>query len=148
MDYVIDLLISKGMSATANGASIVSLIVSGIVLTTVWQIKRRIAYKVRVPELIKQISDTASRLSSLLADFTNNAKEIAVVIVLLRTTTEALLRQLPLREKKAAKQVSNQLKAMSTSKTPLNIGDAWAVYTNIQGVLEDLRQRIRDRSLE
>jgi hypothetical protein len=141
-------------STIGNWSSIIGLGVSLWVLYSVKKIKLHFTLKARIPELIYQLEEYSKTFNSLLNDIKSNRMEIITTSKKLEFTLQSLNNKANANIDEAIKIMFSRIKKLKNGKDNfvnalLKKGwsfddESWNLYTDLQGVLQGLKESKKD----
>lgn len=146
--------ITQNFNSISGWSSIFGFLLSIWVLYTVKKLRNYYLIKARTPEIIKDINNFSKELNSYLRDIENNKNEIIVVVKKCEFTLKSLRRKstkdLVSLIDKMLLRISNLKKGgpirLNPFKPPIwSFNDeAWELYSDMQGVLQGLKETAND----
>jgi hypothetical protein len=124
-------------------ASIGGFVLSGYVLWTVREIRHRLVFFARVPQIIVQLEANASSFSELLADPAGSKQQLQLEIERCKANLETL-------RSKIKGDLRGKLEALlGKIESPMTTDDdLWAIYVSLTGVIQALRNYSEDYRLD
>jgi len=130
----------------ANVSSVLSLLLTVYVLYTVRKIKSYYVFKARVPELVHQIAEQASRLALFHNDYKNSRQQIALELGQVEVTLSSLRKKVDRQTKKRITSAVERIGEWNSYKEDKN--RLWAVYVDLQKVIQEVKNVQEDREWE
>lgn len=146
--------ITQNFSGISGWSSIFGFLLSIWVLYTVKKLRNYYLLKARTPELIKEINKFSKELNSYLEDIKTNKNEIIVVVKKCEFTLKSLRRKgtndLVSLIDKMLQRISKMKKGGPVRLNPFKPSkwsfddEAWELYSDMQGVLQGLKETAND----
>jgi hypothetical protein len=130
----------------ANVASILSLLLTIYVLYTVRKIKNYYVFKARVPELVNQISDHASKLALFHNDYENSREQILLELGKAEVTLSSLKKKV---DRKTRRLITTAITTVqSYNRYTRDKDQLWKIYIDLQKVVQEVINVQGDREWE
>ena len=149
LKFILDKTTLKWMTIIGTIASILGLIISGFVYLSVKKIRRFYLLNARVPELLENLSEHASKLSDCLNSYSGRTNKIEMIIVDIEVSLNAL-------RKKVQKNIKGQIdELMSLIKRIWENNDLdeqkkklEKIHVNIYRIRKELQSLLEDSRWE
>jgi hypothetical protein len=129
------------VGSVGSVASIIGAIISIYVLLTVRKIENQFLFRVRVPEILKALKKNAGDLNEQLRQFESSHKSIEIIFSKVGSILKNLVPKISGSTKKSAKIFAKKLQK---AKGKLSEDLAWALYTDLNAMIEELKQYHED----
>lgn len=129
------------LSDVGSVASVVGLLASGYVVYTVWRLRNRFMFTARMPEVFKALGQCSKEVSVALGGLPASKRELDAVLArscVLVTSAERLSNGT------TTNSAGRLRKEIAKVRRNWNVDALWNVYSEIQGLLEELKQQLRD----
>lgn len=148
--------LSDNFGNIGNWCSIFGFIISMYVMYNLRKIRKHYEYRARTPEIVLQLEEFSKDLNSYLDDIGANKNEILLTVKKLEYTLNSLRRKtsddlvrnidsLLCRTKKIKN--GGQTRFLFFTDSGWNFDDeAWQIYSDIQGILQGVKEDSRDSS--
>jgi len=146
--------ISKNFGNIAHWCSILSLLISVYVMINLNKIRKHYEFKARMPEIVAQLDAFSKDLNSFTVNIGSNRNEIILTIKKLEYTLKSLKKKSNREKIKSIKTLLRRTKRL-TRGGPVRFifsnnpawtfeDETWEIYTDIQGILQGLKETNRD----
>ncbi len=124
-------------------ASVVGLVLTGIVFHRVAAIRRHFLFKARIPDLLSSLAKHSKALSDALASFDRDSRACDEAIERTAATLRNLQSKLASSDQRQLCQALDKIRRHSR---PVLKDEAWGTYVDIQGILESTKHLHSDES--
>lgn len=133
----------KGISFSDVGssASILGMIITGLVFIGLRRIRKQFITKARIPELKKSLKSTTKGLSEALQSFDEPEREIQTILSVCKSTLKNLIDKVHGNIRNDAR---NLLKMIKKQKSANDKDKAWEIYNELQALIESLNHLQKD----
>jgi hypothetical protein len=146
MRYLIKLFSNEGFTAFSNFLAIISALISIYLLITIRRIKNNYLFKIRVPQLVDELTTHASNLANYMSDFMNSIDQIKLELGRAEVKLGVLKGKVPRNTKRSIERVVwriNSYKADDRKE-----GRLYDTYVEMQKLIEEINNIYEDRKLE
>lgn len=138
----------------AAWSSIIGLAVSLWVLYSIRKLRTHYTSKARIPELIKQLEEYSSQLNTLLNDVEKNKQIILTISKRLEFTLNSIQKKSSRNIYTAIRKLNSRINNLRSnrgsiisifSRVTWNFeNEVWDLYTDLQGILQGLKESSKD----
>lgn len=129
------------LSDAGSIASLVGLLASAYVVLSVWQLRNKFLFTARMPEIVKSLRKCSEEISPLLGKLPESTRELDVVLARSCAFITAVERLCNGATRNSAQLVQ---KGIVKARKSRNADELWRIYSEIQKLLEELKQELRD----
>ncbi len=134
------------LSDAANYASVIGLLLTVSIWWGLRKIKNTYTSRVGAPEFVRVLTKHASALVACGNDFENSRQAIGVELATSDVTLRSMHRKMRGESKKAVKQLRILIKEYK--QDPDNKEQFYSIYTEMQRVIEEVRELQKELNLE
>jgi len=148
--------LSDNFDSIANWCSILGFLISIYVMLSLNRIRKHYEYKARIPEIVSQLDEFSKDLNAYFDDIPTNKNEIILTVKRLEYTLKSL-------RKKTTNEIIKSIDLLLTRTKRIKRGgsikfvffksgtwsfedESWEIYSDIQGILQGVKEDSRDSS--